>query len=173
VFPPRINIVPVSRHRRCSPRCAGTVCLGRAGRAELRIPSLEVPPEYRLAEVLAQAEVFSGQGESGSVSGWKCYASGMPRFLKRIVLVALVTTFFVALLAGVCTELSYAQNTPSNPQPQIGKVVRMTVNHGSVIYATHEEWVHYRYVQAASGFAMLLSFIGLGTFKLCSKNAWN
>ncbi len=97
----------------------------------------------------------------------------MPRFLKRIVLVALVTTFFVALLAGVCTELSYAHNLPSNPQPEIGKVVRKTVNHGCTIYATHEEWVRYRYVQAASGVAMLVSFIGLGTFKLCFKNVWN
>jgi hypothetical protein len=57
----------------------------------------------------------------------------MPRFLKRIVLVALVTTFFVALLAGVCMELSYAHHMASNPQPQIGKVIRMTVNHRSVI----------------------------------------
>ena len=61
----------------------------------------------------------------------------------------------------------------SNPQPEIGKVVRKTVNHGCTIYATHEEWVRYRYVQAASGVAMLVSFIGLGTFKLCFKNVWN
>ena len=97
----------------------------------------------------------------------------MPRFIKRIVLVALVTTFFVALLAGTCTELCYAHNMPSNPQPQIGKVIRMTVNHGCVIYATHEEWVHYRSVQAVSDSVMLASFIGIGTFKLCFKKVWN
>jgi len=40
-----------------------TVTVWLAGRVELRITSMEVPMEYRLAGILAHSEVFQGRVE--------------------------------------------------------------------------------------------------------------
>ena len=69
MFPPRIKIVPVARHRRYSPRRAGTVCFGRAGRAELRIPSVDVPSGRPFGRVLRVSGSVSGRGGRGSTPG--------------------------------------------------------------------------------------------------------
>ena len=101
------------------------------------------------------------------------YVLEVSKLLKRSGVSILVVFFFIGLLVSVHTELDYAQKLPGTPQAETGRVIRMTVNHGSVIYATHKEWEHYHHVEALSTCVMLISFIGLGIFKLSFKNAWN
>jgi cell division protein YceG involved in septum cleavage len=92
--------------------------------------------------------------------------------VKRIIVVALVSIFFASLLIHVGIEISYASNKPQSPQPESGRVVRITINHGSVVYVSNEELERLHSVQTAAVCTMLASFIGIGILKLFRGEIW-
>lgn len=92
---------------------------------------------------------------------------------KRIIVVALVSIFFISLFAHVGIELSYASNKSRSPQTETGRVFRITINHGSTVYVSQEELQRLHSVQTTAVCAMLASFVGIGILKLSSRKIWN
>jgi len=92
---------------------------------------------------------------------------------KRIIVVVLLSIFFISLFAHVGIELSYASNKPPSPQTETGRVFRITINHGSTVYVSQEELQRLHSVQTAAVCAMLASFIGIGILKVSVRNIWN
>jgi biopolymer transport protein ExbD len=92
---------------------------------------------------------------------------------KRIVVVILLSVFFISLFAHVGIELSYASNKPRSPQTETGRVLRISINHGSTVYVNPEELQRLHSVQTTAVYAMLASFLGIGILKLSVKDVWN
>jgi hypothetical protein len=94
-------------------------------------------------------------------------------YFKRIAVVSLISIFFLSLFTHVGIELSYASYKPRFPQAETGRVIRITINHGSTVYVSQEELRRLSSVQAIAVSAMVLSFIGMGILKLSVKNIWS
>jgi hypothetical protein len=91
---------------------------------------------------------------------------------KRIAVVSLVSVFFLALLAHVCIEMSYASSKPRVRDMQAGRVLRMNIEHGSIVYVSPEELQTFRRVQEVAEIVMLISFAGIAILKLSLKDIW-
>ena len=52
----------------------------------------------------------------------------------------LLVIFCVGVFSEVYVHLSYSANMPRTPDPATGKVFRITVNHGTVVYVTQREF---------------------------------
>jgi hypothetical protein len=94
-------------------------------------------------------------------------------YFKRVALISLMSIFFFSLVTHVGIELSYASYKPQSPQVETGRVNRITINHGSVVYVSQKELRRFKSVQTAALGAMLVSFIGIGILKLSVKDIWN
>jgi hypothetical protein len=94
-------------------------------------------------------------------------------YFKRFAVISLISIFFLSLFTHVAIELSYASHKPRLPQAETGRVIRITINHGSTVYVSEEELRRLTSVQATAVGAMLVSFIGIGILKLSVKNIWN
>ncbi len=94
-------------------------------------------------------------------------------FFKRVAVISLISIFFISLFTHVAIELSYASYKPRFPQAETGRVIRITINHGSTVYVSREELRRLSSVQTTAVVAMLVSFIGMGILKLSVRNIWN
>jgi hypothetical protein len=81
--------------------------------------------------------------------------------------------FFVGLLLNVGIELTYAGNKPRVPDITSNRNIRMTVNHGSIIYVNEEELQTYNSGQTLTLCVMLVSVVGAGLLKVFASNATN
>ena len=54
--------------------------------------------------------------------------------------IVLISVFIVAVLSTIYIHLDYASRMPSAPRPEVGRIYRMTVNHGTVVYVTRDEF---------------------------------
>jgi hypothetical protein len=61
------------------------------------------------------------------------------RAFKGIVQWVLVTVAMACLLWPVCVDLTFAYTMPTSPQPDQGRIHRIVVSHGSVVYVTEKE----------------------------------
>ena len=59
-------------------------------------------------------------------------------FLKKILIVTLLTIFFVSLALGIYLNYHYAYNMPRNPQPEFAREYPLNV-HGTIVYLTKQE----------------------------------
>jgi hypothetical protein len=91
---------------------------------------------------------------------------------KRLVVVLLLSVFFIGLSVHIGIELAYASNKPRYPQVETGRIVRITINHGSIRYVSQEELERLHSVQTAALCSMLASFVGIGILKLSLRNIW-
>jgi hypothetical protein len=82
-----------------------------------------------------------------------------------------VCVFFVGLLLNVGIELTYAGNKPRVPDVSRSRIIRMTINHGSVIYVNEEELRTYDSVKTATLFVMPVSLAGAGLLKASGRVA--
>ncbi len=57
----------------------------------------------------------------------------------KVVIALLAIVFIASLLWTVFIHISYAYSMPHSPQPEIGRIYRITVNHGYVVYVTEDE----------------------------------
>jgi hypothetical protein len=83
----------------------------------------------------------------------------------------LVCFFFVGLLLNVGIELTYAGDKPSLPDISRSRIIRMTINHGSIIYVNDEELKTYNSVKTLTFCVMLVSFAGAGLLKAFASDA--
>jgi hypothetical protein len=60
--------------------------------------------------------------------------------LRKTVISLLLVGFILSIGRAVFIHLSYAAEMPRVPDPQTGRVYAITVNHGTVVYVTGEEW---------------------------------
>jgi len=58
---------------------------------------------------------------------------------RRALAIFLAVIFLVAAAAGIYIHIHYSDVMPHSPQPQTGRVYRMVVNHGTVIYVNKQE----------------------------------
>ena len=58
---------------------------------------------------------------------------------RRALVIFLAVIFLVAAAAGIYIHIHYSDVMPHSPQPQTGRVYRMVVNHGTVIYVNKQE----------------------------------
>ena len=86
----------------------------------------------------------------------------------RLAVWILVCLFFVGLLLNVGIELTYAGNKPRVPNITRSRSIRMTINHGSIIYVNEEELKMYTSVKTLTFCVMLASFAGAGLLKVFS-----
>ena len=93
--------------------------------------------------------------------------------LKRIIVVSLICIFFLGLFADVGIELAYSFAKPRIPESETGRVLQLTINHGSKVYVSQAELLKYCSIQSAGTLSMLGSFLGVAVLKLSFKNIWN
>jgi hypothetical protein len=79
----------------------------------------------------------------------------MAKFAKPIIIFA-CALLAVWLSAACWVHLSYSRNLPSNPDERVGRIYRMTVNHGYVRYGTERE---FRIRQAVDDFLPVVGTI--------------
>jgi hypothetical protein len=58
---------------------------------------------------------------------------------RRALVVFLAAVFVVAVAAGIYIHIHYSNVMPHSPQAQTGRVYRMVVNHGTVVYVNKQE----------------------------------
>jgi hypothetical protein len=78
----------------------------------------------------------------------------------------LIIVFCAGLLAGVYIHLSYAASMPRIPDPITGRVIRITVNHGTVVYVTRQEFERAEWVFGTGAYltfaaGLLLAFVSV------------
>ena len=61
------------------------------------------------------------------------------RILRRVSAVVLVAGFMACVLAQAYVHISYDYQMPASPQPETGRIYRITVNHGDVRYVNRKE----------------------------------
>ncbi len=90
---------------------------------------------------------------------------------KSRIIWAFVSLFFAGLLSNVGIELMYAGSKPRSADVTSGKVIQLTVNHGSKVYVTDTELRTYQFVKSLTLGVMLISVAGAGFLKVFgSKN---
>lgn len=64
---------------------------------------------------------------------------------RRVLVIFLTVLFFFSLAANVYIDLDYAYTMPGAPQPKTGRVYRITVDHGSVVFVNKQElaWANF------------------------------
>lgn len=66
-------------------------------------------------------------------------ADGAYGAFRKVVVGVLTMAFAASMLWAIFIHLSYDHKMPQAPQPDTGRVYRMTVNHGDVVYVTKGE----------------------------------
>jgi hypothetical protein len=79
--------------------------------------------------------------------------------------------FFVGLVLNVGIELTYAGDKSGVPDITRSRIIRMTINHGSIIYVNEEELKTYNFVKTLTFCVMLISFAGAGLLKVFASDA--
>jgi len=63
------------------------------------------------------------------------------RRFRNFVIAAVIAVFCVGLALNVYIDLSYWATMPRVPEASTGRVVRIVVNHGTVVYVTPQEFL--------------------------------
>jgi hypothetical protein len=66
---------------------------------------------------------------------------------KRLLVFVFLSVFFVGLAAHVGIELYYSSNNPEISEPETGRVVQVTINHGKIVFVSQEELVRPHSIQ--------------------------
>jgi hypothetical protein len=74
--------------------------------------------------------------------------------------------FFAGLLSNVVIELAYAGGKPRTPDVTTGRLIQLTINHGSKIYVSEKELKLYDFVKELTLGVMLISVAGAGFLKV-------
>jgi hypothetical protein len=88
------------------------------------------------------------------------------RLVKRWSIVIFVSFFIAGLLWNVGIELGYAGNKPRTPDVASGRVIRLTINHGSKIYVSEKELQVYDLSKEVTLGVMFISVAGAGFLKV-------
>jgi hypothetical protein len=92
---------------------------------------------------------------------------------RRVLLAFLVTLFLGCLFVSVGTELYYASYRPETAQPENGRTLRVTLNHGSHVYLTQQESDRLDFVKGPLLLIMMADFAAIGLWKVFKKDLWN
>jgi hypothetical protein len=87
-------------------------------------------------------------------------------FLKKAVVATLFTVFSISILWGVFIHINYAYTKPRLPQPETGRIHRITVNHGYVVYVTEGELRRAHFVLNDVFWVGMASFVVLGFIRV-------
>jgi hypothetical protein len=60
--------------------------------------------------------------------------------LRKLVISVLVAMMMASFMWPVYLDHTYAYTMPTSPRPDQGRIYRMVVNHGSVIYVNEKEF---------------------------------
>jgi hypothetical protein len=58
---------------------------------------------------------------------------------RKVIYALLLGCFLMQLIAAVWLHLSYSSNLPKTPDEKTGRIYRMVVNHGFVVYGSERE----------------------------------
>jgi hypothetical protein len=82
----------------------------------------------------------------------KALVSRFGPLLRHVIEIMLTAVFFTTVGLGVFIHIHYADTMPRSPQPEAGRINRMMVNHGYIVYVTDDElrrandilngWIH-------------------------------
>jgi hypothetical protein len=78
--------------------------------------------------------------------------------IRKTLIVLLVFIFFAALGTVSFLNVYYSSHLPEAPNIQTGRIYRMSVNHGFIVYGTKQEF------QRLSVAEKCLPFAGIGAF---------
>lgn len=92
------------------------------------------------------------------------------RILTRTLFALLAVVFMGAILWGVYIHLHYAYDMPNSPQPETGRVYRITVNHGFVVYVTKHDFERADFVLNKVFWVGMGCFVALACLKVYSKH---
>jgi hypothetical protein len=67
--------------------------------------------------------------------------------MRNVVLGLIGCVVLFTVLAGVYLDVRYAYTMPREPQPQFGRVFRVVVNHGTVVYVNKEEFDRMNFIE--------------------------
>jgi hypothetical protein len=81
------------------------------------------------------------------------------RIFRKIILWILVTVTMACVLFPVYVDLTFSYMKPRSPQPDQGRIHRIVINHGSVVYVNEKEL---RIVNFAFNDIFLIGIIGVG-----------
>ncbi len=59
--------------------------------------------------------------------------------VRRILVIFLATTFLFTVAANIYIHIHYSDVMPESPQAQTGRIYRLVVNHGYVVYVNKQE----------------------------------
>jgi len=62
------------------------------------------------------------------------------RGTRKIINSLLAGIFLFTVAAGIYIHIHYAYTMPQSPQPQTGRVYRIMVKHGTVVYVSKQEF---------------------------------
>ena len=84
-------------------------------------------------------------------------------------MILLMTAFWSCLLLQIWIHQSYGAHMPASPQPALGRVYSVTVDHGAIRYVTKEEFDRADFILGKLQVLQLILFAGMGTLRLLSK----
>jgi len=61
------------------------------------------------------------------------------KLVRQTMIVLLVITVFASILTVTYIHLSYGASMPRTPQPGVGRIYLLRVNHGTLVYVNREE----------------------------------
>ena len=88
------------------------------------------------------------------------------RFVKRWSIGIFVSFFIASFLWNVGIELGYAGNKPRTPDVASGRVIQLTINHGTKNYVSENELQVYDLSKEVTLGVMFLSVAGAGFLKV-------
>jgi hypothetical protein len=92
------------------------------------------------------------------------------RILKNVVMGLVFGTIIFSLAANTYIPFRYAAVMPRSPQPETGRIYRVTAQYGAVVYVSNKELNRFNFVKYDLA---ILSGIGmLGLFLLGTRLGW-
>jgi hypothetical protein len=90
--------------------------------------------------------------------------------LRQLSLLVLGLFFSLALLSVVYIHISYGSRMPRAPQPQVGRVFEINVNHRTVVYVTKEEFDQAKMIFGTMPYLAIFCFAAIGVIKIYWKS---
>jgi len=87
--------------------------------------------------------------------------SNMSKF-RKILYALLLGLFSMQIIAAAWLHVSYSSNLPKMPDEKTGRIYRMVVNHGFVVYGSEREVRNLRMVENSQPIA-IVCFLIVGT----------
>lgn len=66
-------------------------------------------------------------------------SSRLNGILRKVVLGLFVTVGVFTIVAGAYLNVEYASTMPRSPQPSVGRIFKVVVNHGATVYINKQE----------------------------------